>query len=53
MKQHTKYWPVLCDILEKQFPKGESKERGRTLVMLAFVEMLLQVVEFKEGEPKR
>lgn len=41
----------MVDILEKEFPKGECKERGRALVMLSYIEMMLQGVEFKDGEP--
>jgi len=41
----------MVDILDKQFPKGECKERGRALVMLSYIEMMLQGVEFEDGEP--
>lgn len=39
-------------ILEGQFPKGKVKERGRALVMLAYIEMMLQGFEISEdGQP--
>ena len=37
----SKYWNKLVDILEKEFPKGKSKERGHALVLLAYAEMFL------------
>jgi len=49
----TKYWDTMCDILDRQFPKGECQERGRALVMLSFIEMMLQGVKFKDGKPRR
>ena len=42
----------MVDILDAQFPKGECKERGRALVVLAYIEMMLHGFEFDEsGEP--
>lgn len=41
MEKRSKYWGTMVNILEKNFPKGECKERGRALVMLAEIEMLL------------
>lgn len=42
----------MVDILDGQFPKGECQERGRALVMLSYIEMMLNGVEFDEnGEP--
>ena len=43
----------MCDILDRQFPKGKCLERGRALVMLAFIEIMLQGHEFENGEPKK
>ena len=37
----SKQWSALVDILEKNFPKGISKERGSALVMVAMIEFLL------------
>ena len=51
--RRSEHWETMVDILEKQFPKGECKERGRALVMLAYIEMMLVGVEFKDGEPKQ
>ena len=43
----------MVDILDAQFPKGECKERGAAIVMLAYIEMMLQGTEFDEnGMPK-
>lgn len=47
----SKYWNTMVDILEKQFPKHECKERSRALVMLSYIEMMLQGFEFDDGEP--
>lgn len=51
--EHTHWWPTMVDILEHTFPKGACKERGRALVMLAYLEMMLKGVEFVDGEPKK
>lgn len=51
-KERSKYWDTLVDILEGQFPKGECEERGRAIVMLAHIEMMLTGTEFdSSGEP--
>jgi len=43
----------MVDILDGEFPKGECKERGRALVMISYIEMMLQGVKFNNnGEPK-
>lgn len=48
----SKYWNTMVDILEAQFPKGKSKERGEAMVMLAYIEMMLHGVKFtSEGKP--
>jgi hypothetical protein len=39
--ERSKYWERMCEILEKNFPKGECKERGAALVFLAEIEYLL------------
>ena len=53
-KERSKYWNTMVDILEGQFPKHQCKERGRALVMLAYIEMMLKGFEFDEnGKPKR
>ena len=38
----------MVDILEGQFPKGLCEERGRALVMLAYIEMMLNGMKFEE-----
>ena len=50
MKQEprSKYWNTMVDILEGQFPKGLCEERGRALVMLAYIEMMLNGIKFEE-----
>jgi len=50
--KRSKYWNTMVDILEGQFPKGECKERGKALVLLAYIEMMLIGTKFDEnGEP--
>ena len=50
--KQTKWWPILVNILDAQFPKKKCKERGRALVMLVYTEMLLQGYKFNDkGEP--
>ncbi len=49
----TKYWKTMVDILDGQFPKHQCEERGKALVVLAYIEMMLQGWEFDyEGNPK-
>jgi len=49
---HSEHWDTMVNILEKQFPKEKCKERGRALVMLAYIEMALLGHDFnEEGEP--
>jgi len=43
-KKRSKYWNTMVDILDGEFPKGECKERGRALVMISYIEMMLQGV---------
>ncbi len=42
------YWDTMVDILEEHFPKGKCQERGKALVMLAYIEMMLKGIEFGE-----
>lgn len=52
MKSRSKHWNTMVDILDGQFPKKKCKERGRALVMLAYIEMMLLGTKFDEnGEP--
>lgn len=54
LPKHTPYWNTMVDIVDAQFPKGECKERGRALVVLAFIEMMLTGTKFNsEGEPMK
>jgi len=49
----SKYWNTMVDILDGQFPKGECKERGRALVLITYIEMMLDGWNFNEsGKPK-
>ena len=51
--KRSKYWETMVNILEGQFPKGKCKERGRALVMLSYIEMMLQGWTFNaDGKPK-
>jgi len=53
-KDKSEHWNTMVDILDGQFPKGECKERGRALVLLAYIEMMLCGWKFNEdGEPKK
>lgn len=52
MTKRSQYWNTMVDILDGQFPKGECKERGRALVMISYIEMMLNGTKFDEnGEP--
>jgi len=49
----SKYWNTIVDILDGQFPKGKCKERGRALVMVSYIEMMLRGIKFtNKGEPE-
>ncbi len=51
-RKTSKYWNTMADILDGQFPKKQCKERGQAMVMLSYIEMMLQGVEFGEdGHP--
>ena len=39
----------MVDILDAQFPKGKSKERGQALVMIAYIEMMLRGIKFDKN----
>ena len=45
----SKYWDTLVNLIDKNFPKGECKERGRALVLLAEIEMMLRGDKFDEN----
>ncbi len=47
-EKRSKYWNTMVDILDRQFPKHKCKERGQALVMLAYIEMMLNGFEFNE-----
>lgn len=47
--KRSKWWLTMYDILDSQFPKGKCKERGRALVMLSCIEMMLQGFKFDEN----
>ena len=50
--KRSKYWNMMCDILEKQFPTGKCKERGQALIMVSYLEMMLRGFKFDEnGNP--
>lgn len=46
--ERSEHWNTLVDILDGQFPKGECKERGAALVMLAYIDMMLRGMKFGE-----
>lgn len=42
----------MVDILDGIYPKGECKDRGKALVFLSYIEMMLQGWKFDEsGNP--
>ena len=41
-EKKSKYWQELCEVLEREFPKKQCKERGQALVLLAYCEMALE-----------
>jgi len=48
--KRSQYWETLLDFLDTLFPKGESKERGQALMLIAYIDLMLQGKEFdKEG----
>ena len=49
-KERSKYWDTMVSILDGLYPKGD-KERGRAMVFLAYIEMMLRGVKFEDGEP--
>lgn len=50
--ERSQYWETMVNILDGQFPKGECKERGAALVMLSYIEMMLNGKQFDEnGNP--
>lgn len=52
--KRSKYWDTMVDIIDGTFPKGKCKERGRALVMLAYIELMLTGTKFNEkGEPTK
>ncbi len=44
----SKYFDTMVDILDGQFPKKKCKERGCALVMLVYIEMMLNGTKFNE-----
>jgi hypothetical protein len=47
------FWNTMVDILDGQFPKGQCYERGRAIVMVSYIDMMLRGFEFDEfGQPK-
>lgn len=51
-RNRSKYWPTLVNIIDGQFPKGTTTCRGRALVALAYIELMLTGTKFDEhGEP--
>ena len=47
-RPRSKYWNEMVDIIDKHFPKGQVKERGRALMVLAEIEMLLNSITVPE-----
>jgi len=51
MEKRSKYWETMVDILDNCFPKGECSERGKAIVLVSYVEMLLLGWKFIDGKP--
>ena len=49
----SKYWNELVDVFEKEFPKGQCKERGHALVLLAYAEMFLREAETEKTKDRQ
>jgi len=50
--KRSKYWLTMVNILDGQFPKHECKERGQALVLLSYIEMMLEGFKFDgDGRP--
>lgn len=50
--ERSKYWETMVNIVDRQFPKGLCEERGRALVILAHLELMLTGTKFDEdGDP--
>ena len=43
--KRSKYWDRMVELVDKFFPKGKCKERGQALVLLAYIEMMLNEKE--------
>ncbi len=51
-QKRSKYWNIMVDILDGIYPKGKCKDRGKALVFLSYIEMMLQGFKFDEnGNP--
>ena len=46
--KRSRYWNQLVDILDKNFPKGEVKERGRAICMIAEIEIMFEREEVSD-----
>ena len=49
-KERSSLWDKFIDIIDEQFPKNECKERGKALVMLAYMDMEVSKFEQKHQE---
>lgn len=45
-------WETVLEVAEEQFPKGQCKERGQLLVVLAYAKMALDGVRASLGKPE-
>jgi len=45
LTQRSKHWDKLCDLLDEHFPKGKCKERGRAIVLVSYIDMMLQEIK--------
>lgn len=47
MPKKSKHWDQMVAILDHCFPKGETKERGKAILMLSYIELMLLGVSYK------
>ena len=52
-KERSPLWDTFVDIIDEQFPKGQCKERGKALVMLAYIDMAVSSLIKKAREELR
>ena len=50
----SKHWDTMVNILDGCFPKGKCQERGRALILISYIQMMLDGQVFdKDGKPEK